>query len=494
MRTIILFICLLISGLAVYPATGNLKAYLYYCTFNNPEKGPFIETYITIIGNSAVFVKNGNGKLQASVEITIIFSKEDKVVDFRKYVLKSPEIEDNAVEFPNFIDQQRISLACGDYKIDLKATDQNGDKKVFEYHNTVDINYSKENIEFSGIELVESCKPSVEQNILSKCGYDLVPYVSDFFPENIEVITFYCELYNTGKVLKNDEMFLLRYLIESSETEKPMSEFMKFQRQKAENVNVLIGKMSIKELPSGNYNLVIEARNRDNQLLTVKKMFFQRSNPGYSVKMEDISALKVEGSFISLTTNRDSLKEYIKCLYPISDIKEIEFGDNLLKLGDTKLMQQFIINFWSNKNPADPAGAWMAYKIKVNAVNKNYSVQIKKGYETDRGRVYLQYGPPNSITTSDHEPNNYPYEVWQYYHIGDQSNCKFIFYNPELVGNEYWLLHSDVKGEISDKNWQLTLAKRTRSPSDILIEGADPNSSQLNNFGNHSFDNFKNPK
>ncbi len=46
-------------------------------------------------------------------------------------------------------------------------------------------------------------------------------------------------------------------------------------------------------------------------------------------------------------------------------------------------------------------------------------------------------------------PNSYPYEIWEYYHLADgEVDKKFVFYDRELVGNNYELLHSDARGEI----------------------------------------------
>ncbi len=49
---------------------------------------------------------------------------------------------------------------------------------------------------------------------------------------------------------------------------------------KAEKVVVFAGEMNIKSLPSGTYVLVLEARDRENKVLAVRKSLVQRSNPG----------------------------------------------------------------------------------------------------------------------------------------------------------------------------------------------------------------------
>ena len=118
-------------------------------------------------------------------------------------------------------------------------------------------------------------------------------------------------------------------------------------------------------------------------------------------------------------------------------------------------------------------------------VNKNYNTSIKKGYETDQGRVYLQYGAPNSIITEKHDPSAYPYEIWSYYKVNNQTNRKFVFYCTEISGSDYVLLHSDVTGEIATNNWEMVLHKR-----DTPIYDFDQKSG-INYYGGHSIDNFK---
>jgi len=51
-----------------------------------------------------------------------------------------------------------------------------------------------------------------------------------------------------------------------------------------------------------------------------------------------------------------------------------------------------------------------------------------KVMKTDRGRVYLKYGPPNIISRKLYEPSSYPYEIWHYYVLGDNQRNKNSFF------------------------------------------------------------------
>jgi hypothetical protein len=80
------------------------------------------------------------------------------------------------------------------------------------------------------------------------------------------------------------------------------------------------------------------------------------------------------------------------------------------------------------------------------------------------GRVWLKYGTPNQVEESKHEPTSYPYIIWHYYHLDEsQNNKRFIFSNPHLVGTEYFLIHSDARGEIYNPYWQYELQSRVSS-------------------------------
>src|SRR5690606_22050574 len=220
--------------------------------------------------------------------------------------------------------------------------------------------------------------------ILTKSGYDIVPYTSDFYPESFDKIAFYAEIYNTSKVLGANENYLINYFIESTETNKIVGSFKNFIRETTQSVNVLLKVFPIEELPSGNYNLIVEVRNKTNEVLATKKIFFQRSNP-------EATPILLTDNYINTFVDNmkvDELAEYIKSVEPISTNIEINFSNNQLKGKDETLMKQYFYNFWTTRNQADPETEWKKYLELVNTTNKLFSTGIKKGYTTDRGRTF----------------------------------------------------------------------------------------------------------
>jgi GWxTD domain-containing protein len=465
----------------------NIQAYLSYASFYSPADGSYIETYLSVIGNTVQFVKNDNGKFQATVQITMAFKKHDTIKDFKKIDLSSPEVDDTSKIDFTFLDQQRFLLPDGDYDVAIQIVDKNK-KNAIPYKTTesIAISFPSKKVNVSGIELVESYKNSSSPNILTKSGYDLVPFTLNFYPSKLNNLTFYAEIYNTDSVLKADDKFLVTYYIESYETKKTISNYFKYKKETPKKVIIVFNEFDITDLPTGNYNLVIEVKNKDNQSVAINKTFIQRSNPGSRSNLLDIAAIDVSNTFADRITNNDVLIDYIKSTYPISTDMEKNFAEQLLKKSDLKMLQQYFYNFWINRNSVDPEKAWAEYSVEVAKVNNAYSTSIKKGYESDRGRVYLQYGPPNTITESVSDPSAYPYEIWQYYTLQNQRNKKFVFYLPDLVTNEYELIHSDAIGEVNNPAWELKLVKRNTTTNDMdQTKGNDYFGGKANDYYNN---------
>jgi hypothetical protein len=138
--------------------------------------------------------------------------------------------------------------------------------------------------------------------------------------------------------------------------------------------------------------------------------------------------------------------------------------------------------YWNATDPENPYESWIKYKAQVRLVERSFRNNFQAGYETDRGRVYLQYGSPTNIIVRENNPMEYPYEIWQYNKIGKFSNKQFIFYNPDLVNNTHRLLHSDMVGELKNSGWQQTLSKRNTENGNV----DDPNSAVQDQFGGNA--------
>ena len=85
--------------------------------------------------------------------------------------------------------------------------------------------------------------------------------------------------------------------------------------------------------------------------------------------------------------------------------------------------------------------------IRVGFVNKKYSVGLKKGFETDRGRVYIVYGKPDEIMRDQYDGDIRPNEIWRYHNI--EGGVIFVFCDVNGSSN-FRLIHSTHSNELQN--------------------------------------------
>jgi GWxTD domain-containing protein len=155
-------------------------------------------------------------------------------------------------------------------------------------------------------------------------------------------------------------------------------------------------------------------------------------------------------------------------------------------------MKLFLYQFWVKRDKNNPKKPYDFYMKEVLTADQIFGTKILRGFQTDRGRVYLQYGKPDVRDQHENDSGVYPYEIWQYYKLNNRTNRRFIFYNPELATNRWILLHSDAIGETRDDRWQLKLEKLQKNRSD-LQRNLDTERG-IDFFGNRINENFSTPR
>jgi len=250
-----------------------MDASLSYATFN-AQGQPFVEIYLHVIGQSVAFAKADVVNNQATVEVVILFKKGEEIIKFDKYNLQSPLTK----TIVNFVDQKRYPLPNGDYRIEVELSDVNQTGNSKKWNQEISVNYSTEKLEQSDIQLLGNFSESEPIPGFTKNGFFLETLPFSFYNKKTEKLSFYNEIYNADKAIGDD--FLVRYFIdEVGNNNSRTTVKLGNKKRTPEAVNVMLLQMDIKSLPSGNYYLTVEVRNRSGELLSSKEVFFQRSNP-----------------------------------------------------------------------------------------------------------------------------------------------------------------------------------------------------------------------
>ncbi|MCX7696454.1 MAG: GWxTD domain-containing protein [Bacteroidales bacterium] len=483
-KQFLLFIYFLFSVLSIAAQKKpivNVSYALFYYLYR-----PVIEFYFAFESKSLYFKRDSSGYWTGGLDVVILFQQKDTVKFADRINITMPLLSDtnnNQV----FLYVSQMEILPGNYNLEIGIKDINS-KQIPAYFNE-DIyipEYQLDKIMVSGIELAWNISRGEDANSpFFKKNYIIVPYPSNVFHENMNTFYFYAEVYNS-QILPSGEEYLTRYYFEELPINIVKSNFVFTKKFTPSFIQSLTDTIDITDLPTGYYLFVIEVRNKKQELLAKNSIFIERINNKIASDTQYTLTSVPTKHFVQSIKSKDSLKYFIESLYPIASLNERIFINKLKKISLSE-MQNFFYSFWVRRDPIKPEEAWLRYKAQVDYVEKMYSTQIKHGFETDRGRVYLQYGPPNSITSVSHEPSTYPYEIWHYYKINNQSNRKFVFYNPDLVTNDYQLLYSDVIGELRDYNWRAKLVKRNFASSNI--DEQDPDFG----WGSKINDYFKNP-
>ena len=211
---------LLITALSAHghcADTGEdpITAYFDYKNFYAPGQGSYIETYLSFVGHSIDYKLNEKGNYQGEVAVTQIIKIKDSIVAFQKYKLKSPIIGTDSTIL-DFVDQKRWVLEPGLYNYELEISDLTNPTKEHIISNQVlqVVAAPGNKLATSDIELLQSFKKSDVFSEWSKSGYEVIPYVSTYFPPYIGKIAYYMEIYGSENALGIDERFVVNQYIE----------------------------------------------------------------------------------------------------------------------------------------------------------------------------------------------------------------------------------------------------------------------------------------
>jgi len=471
-------------GLSIGLLKANINFALDYASFYAPGEKPYIEFYLSINGNTLNYAETSPDKFQAQLEITYLIEQEGKVVSFEKFQLNSPEYTLEASKL-DLLDLKRIPIEEGDYSLSLIIKDLITGNQQESTLQLPAIHFPADLLSISQIQLANSFVKSSEESDFVKNGIDITPNVSHVYGKDKNELSFYAEIYNANKSLAQDEGYLLEYKIVEEESEKVAANLRGIKRMKANEITPIIQSLGLTELPTGNFTLIVNAINQKNEIIATSSSNFFRSNP----KQFANSDVDLTNSFVDSITNKEELAEYINSLRPISSSDELQFAQNQIEFADLKFMQKYFFNFWKVRDELNPAEKWFSYKEKVELVNEEFGYGGVKGYQTERGRVYLQYGPPSSVQNVPYDNDTYPYSIWQYYKLQGLTDRKFIFYSPSMEMLGYEILHSNVRGEITNPGWEADLINKTNGGRRSTRENPQDRGVIINQNSRTLFDN-----
>jgi len=205
------------------------------------------------------------------------------------------------------------------------------------------------------------------------------------------------------------------------------------------------GMVDLAGLPPGDYRLQVKASGADSVVRTAP---FRMA--GFETEAAIADATPAQDVFAGMAEARlDTL--YLPLVYLMTAAEQGNYPSLTLE-GKRRWLRLF----WEKRDPTPGTPGNEAqddfYK-RIAEANRRFreggSGQIP-GWRTDRGRIFIKYGPPDEVLNRPQAGNTRPYEVWKFTR---GRALKYVFLDQTLFGN-YVLIWTSDRREPSRPNWE----------------------------------------
>ena len=489
-RAYFLFFCLFISA-----RVGALEAVLSHSIFylsdpiNPAGLNPYMEAYWQVNPKTVHFSTNADKGIIARIQVDVLITNDTgKIIKEDQYIYQTrPCHTVDELTVLNILELKRYLITPGLMKMSLRLTDLNDTANHFRATDTFRVSRLPNTSFYGSIELIDTFYESDVRSPFRKHGNQYIPLCEAFFDSYKGSISYYTELYQLNKIDKADFPVIQSVFVSKKESATPQGSLLRKDTITSPDYSFCSGTFDIKKLPSGNYYLNVLLSTRDNRTLASNSIFFQRLNTYKNTEeikaqkmaldtgLEQINVVDLNKTFIAKYTLPQVIA-ILKMLRPVSDAIGASDIDAFLKKPDDMYMRYFIYNYFKAIDPQKPEKAWKEYSEKVTEVNKLFTGHGTPGYETERGYMYLRYGPPSEMVTQLHEKGALPYEIWQYNMLKERqgkliSNGVILFYKQYETDFDFKVLHTNISGELHNMGWR-----------SFLYNSADQNTDNSNNL------------
>ncbi|HVZ40232.1 MAG TPA: GWxTD domain-containing protein [Candidatus Kapabacteria bacterium] len=476
-RTTLLLLRLLVpallAGLPTMPLAAQptpLGLAVSHSCFAYNDSAAAVEFDIQFSGNALTFRQEKDGTIgRLYARLAFVPEKagsEPLEVDWVTAVPKSVATEAMGTV-------RSVELAPGNYTATLYAADMAEKTHADSVQFTVAVpSFAGHSLKLSDVQFVADAVPSEEtSNPYFKNGYVITPVVVPEMGPPLLSLNTYIEVYNADAVM-SPEVHLSYKLANRNKV-------IFYERQvtlpKTGNRSTVdIQAFPLDSMPSGEYFVLVRAYN-DAERMHAKDSVsvyraFSISNPAYDST--------IAPALPAAAPRKQPVTEIIDPIY--AGMKEPELDEEYAKvryiasepekrlwegLSGVDAKARFLTAFWGARDatPGTPENEERdSYYKRVEQARSLYSAPMTpKGWDSDRGRVLLQYGKPDNVDRHYQDFNRKPYEIWTYSGL----NYTFVFLDRPQTGL-YKLVHSTAPSEIHYENWETDYAPLSKNWND----------------------------
>ncbi len=430
-----------------------------FAQFGYDTTSNYVEFYYSINQNEFLHKSNSNGyyyNAQLKIQIQNIDTGElivNKQWKLANSVVKNDSNKNSKV----LVGVLAFIIPEGKYDMTVSIEDFINPEFRKEYNEKLSVvPLISEDFKISDIQLASNIKQYNinKESIFYKNNLEVIPNPAIVYSLSNPVLFFYSEIYNL-KNNKKSEFLTLKEILFNSNNIKIYERDKKIPRKS--NSILELGAINLLKYPTDTYLLVLALvdSTTKREIVSSKKFFLYNPKIAATTEKEGKNKEYISSEFAVYTDKEcDRLFDQSKYIATSLEIEQYE------KLDSLNAKREFLYKFWKKRDPI-PETEQNEYKNeylkRVEFCNARFHTFRKEGYKTDRGRIYLQYGPPDRIDRYPNELNMKPYEIWQYQSI--EGGVIFVF--GDITGYaDYELLHSTKRGELRDDNWTRRIRAR----------------------------------
>ncbi len=428
-----------------------------YSSFAATDSNAFVQVYLSLFQGNLKYTKQANGQTVSNFITKVEIRSGDKLVKELKHQYKNTTSDTSKLaKYNQFVDIFSMELPYGEYQALVQLIDQTSGLKG-EYRMDIKTIQPKPELYFSDIELCSTIKKdTTTSSMFYKNGLHVVPNAKSSYDILNPLFYYYVELNNLSYSKEKPGKYTFQYCIVNTKGDT-LRKRAPITKSIAGPRLVEIGGMNVVALPKGIYFFKALAKDLESgQQASIQKKFsvFKPGKKSETAANNPRPVPKIADFYIGFT--KEQLTDEFNEAKYIASKQEVNIFENL---EDLQAMQQFLTQFWARKSKANglPFGSFRRkYLQRVEIANNKFHSMGRKGWRTDRGRVFIIYGQPDEYERHPNSIDQIPYIIWYYHNL--EGGAEFIFADENGFG-EYRLIHSTYRKELQNPNWQQIINK-----------------------------------
>ncbi len=436
-------------------AGDGLQPCIDAAQFFDSEHNSYIEIYYSLAESGITYRPEAEGGFgcQLVLGMEIYFKDElwaNKVWKVEKTLPDTSAVNESA----QLVDLVRYFVdEAGDYRVLMHVRDMYDNSSLDSVTTVLRAEpFKAGGLVVSDVELASHIEKAGADNagVFVKNTYEIMPSPGAIFGRGAFNLYYYFEVYNLFENISAGTYKSVYKVTDIDGREVGGRGFVYRTKKRLYDTSMEIGMVNLSDLPSGKYRLVYGIADDSKTLLASREKLFYVYNPDVVVD-ETTAPTDSDYGFLGHLSEEELDEEFERLLFLSSKEERTIYRS----LQTVKAKREFLASVWlrPNEDNLPPQLFREQYLGRVRYADERFKSVYSPGWRSDRGRVFVLYGVPSNIERFASSESTVPYQTWTFDELRGQGGVIFVFADQQGF-SRYELIHSTLRGEISDVNWK----------------------------------------